>query len=64
MPKYKLLYYETANSLLNQLGLFDCTFYNMDTFGNSRANTPVDTWRYFNVYNTSIRRRRRRIDVL
>ena len=64
MSKYKLLYYETANSSLNQLGLFDCTFYDMDTFGNSGTNTPVDTCRCFNVYNTSIRRRRRRIDVL
>ena len=33
-------------------------------FQNSQCLVPVDTRRRFNVYKTSIRRRRRRIDVL
>ena len=38
MSKYKHLYCETPNDSLNQLYLFDCTFYNINTCGNSRAN--------------------------
>ena len=42
MSKYKLLYGETANGSLKQLWS-PWRFYNMDTYGNSRANTCVQT---------------------
>ena len=38
--------------------------YKFDIISLSETYLPVDTRRHFNVYTTSIRRRRRRIDVL
>ena len=42
---------------------FDEVYVGLTTVG-TRVMIPVDTQRRFNVYKTSIRRRRQRIDVL
>ena len=42
---------------------FDEVYVGLTTVG-TRVMIPVDTRRHVNVYNTSIRRRRQRIDVL